>query len=112
MFKGDNMKTIHVKKDFAELPWGRYRKRDGEFSGEVFREDHLVPVLERGEALLVDFHGVSEAMGSSFLSESFAGLVTESHMKISTIKKLLTLEADRPDIEEEIWEYIEEAEEG
>jgi hypothetical protein len=56
-------------------PWlgGRYR-RQGKFSGEEFRDDHVVPALLRGD-VEVDLDGI-EGPSPGFLDEALgAGLV-------------------------------------
>lgn len=58
---------------FSLTPGGRYRS-EGEFSGEEFREDHLVPVLDSGADIEVDLDG-PVGVTSSFLEEVFGGLV-------------------------------------
>ena len=63
--------------EFTKYPGPRYRS-DGPFSAQEFRHEHLEPRLraasERGECLEVVLDGVS-GYGSSFLEESFGGLV-------------------------------------
>lgn len=63
--------------DFTRYPGPRYR-RDGPYSAEQFREEHLEPrlreAIENGETLAVVLDGVS-GYGSSFLEETFGGLV-------------------------------------
>lgn len=66
-------KKIVIGTDFSDTPSGRYRD-DGPFSGEVFRDDILVPALKGNERVDVDISGV-EGYGSSFLEEVFGGLV-------------------------------------
>lgn len=42
---------IDIAADFSRYPGGRYR-RDGDFSGEQFREDVLVPILKNSDSIL------------------------------------------------------------
>ena len=62
--------------EFTTAPGGRYRK-DGEKSGEEFRDEHLLPAvlaaLEAGKTVTIDLDGVI-GYGSSFLEEAFGGL--------------------------------------
>ena len=67
------MIQIDISKDFSDVPAGRYIK-DGPYSGEKFRTEHLLPPLQKGEKVEVLLDGV-EGYGSSFLEEAFGGLV-------------------------------------
>ena len=62
--------------EFTTAPGGRYRK-DGEKSGEEFRDELLLPAvlaaLEEGKTVTIDLDGVI-GYGSSFLEEAFGGL--------------------------------------
>jgi len=86
---------INVAEDFTRYPGGRYRE-DGEHSGEEFREDVLVPALERARAssgrVIVVLDGVT-GYPSSFLEEAFGGLVRERHFTAGTLKSLLDIRA-------------------
>lgn len=78
-----------VISDFSETPSGRYRS-DGPCSGEVFREEVLIPALEKlaeKEILSIKIDGV-EGYGSSFLEEAFGGVVRK---KIKNTEELLAL---------------------
>src|SRR3546814_3762160 len=84
---------INVGRDFARLPIGRYR-RDSKTSGEAFREDVLVPALNRAadEVVVVD---LSEALGygSSFFDEAFGGLVRDRGYRREALRRLLRIPA-------------------
>ncbi|HEY3822722.1 MAG TPA: STAS-like domain-containing protein [Polyangiaceae bacterium] len=69
----DEAKLIDVGRDFSPTPGGRYR-REGEWSGEQFREDVLEPALQDGGEVIVDMDGV-EGFTTSFLDEVFGELV-------------------------------------
>lgn len=107
-------KVIHVARDFYPRPSGRYKK-DGNYTGEVFREKLLMPELDAiqnsGENtfLVVDFSDVTMA-GSSFLEEAFGGLVRTQKYTKNFLKKVLVIESSkRPIIGERIFLYIDEA---
>lgn len=70
------MIRINVAKDFSKTPFGRYRT-DGDFSAEKFRDELLVPLIQKnpGKDIEIDFTDVAFGMGSSFLEEIFGGLV-------------------------------------
>jgi len=63
---------IKVAKDFSDAPSGRFRT-DSDFSGEVFREEVLVPMLARCESIQIWIDGTS-GYPSSFVDEAFGGL--------------------------------------
>lgn len=66
---------IDVAKEFSALPFGRY-PTDGQNSGTRFREEILKKALSvKEEDILIDFSNVRIGVGSSFLEESFGGLV-------------------------------------
>ncbi|NII09982.1 STAS-like domain-containing protein [Oleiagrimonas sp. C23AA] len=64
---------IKIAADFSDVPSGRYPS-DGDYNGERFRDEILVPKLKAGEVIDVELDGV-EGYGSSFLEEAFGGLV-------------------------------------
>ena len=64
---------IDIARDFSKTPGGRYR-RDGEYSGEEFRDDILDPKLSVYELLIIDLDGPI-GFTTSFLEEVFGGLV-------------------------------------
>lgn len=108
--------VIHVATDFYPRPSGRYEK-DGQFTGEAFREHFLVPKLNTilhtsstsDSFLTIDFTGVTMA-GSSFLEEAFGGLVRKNGFKKDDLYKILNIHSPkRPVIKSRIIEYIDEA---
>ena len=86
---------ILIARDFSDVPIGRHRQ-DGEFTGEAFREDWLVPKLKNAsenDPLVVNLNG-AEGYPSSFLEEAFGGLVREHGYSAAQLAKILTIEAD------------------
>ena len=86
------MKMISIAEDFSTTPAGRYC-RDGKFSGEAFRDNFLVPALQEEEKVQVVLDG-TRGYGSSFLEETFGGLVRngyftkeELYLKLEVIAK-------------------------
>jgi len=103
--------TIEIARDFSTTPGGRY-KSDSEFSGEVFRDNHLLPKLRSGSVTVI-LDGV-EGFGSSFLEEAFGGLVRKHHLSAQELRKKLTVVARDRIYEryaESVWKYIDEASE-
>lgn len=90
-----NVDMITVATDFSRFPGGRYRE-DGEFSGEEFRDDVLVPQLREakalGQRLAVQLDGAT-GYASSFLEEAFGGLVREGYFTAAELDQILELRA-------------------
>jgi len=105
--------NISIAKDFSDVPSGRYHT-DGDWTGQKFREDFLIPNLEKADTdhpVVVNING-TEGYGSSFLEEAFGGLVRNSKYSKEDISRLLKIEANSTyDIYREIiLSYINEAE--
>lgn len=66
------MKTISLIDDFTAAPGARY-KWQGEYSGEEFRDDILLPPLKEGETVEVNLDG-AYGLPSSFIDEAFGPL--------------------------------------
>ena len=108
------MEQLIVAKEFSVTPGVRYPD-EGPFSGQEFRRNFLMPKLkkaiEKGVKLLIDLDG-SAGYGSSFLEESFGGLIREEGLAFEVIDKTLDYKSDEdPSIIEEIKQYIKEAHE-
>lgn len=101
------MQTINVAKDFTRFPSGRY-KRNGETSGEAFREQFLEPAIKNGEKVTIELDGTI-GYGSSFLEEAFGGLVRSVRMKPDDLNRLMTLVSDDMTLLDEIKGYIQDA---
>lgn len=106
------MVTISIVKDFSRTPGPRYIA-EGDHSGELFRKKHLLPnvqiAMDNNEDIMIDLDGAS-GYGTSFLEESFGGLVREDKISYDFLKAHLKIKSDEDDIYEgEIWDYIEKA---
>lgn len=102
-------KIIKIAVDFSDTPGGRYIK-DGDFSGELFRESLLNPAfstLTEDEFLLVDLDG-GFGYGISFLEEAFGGLA-RLHSPKEVKQKLRFKSDDEPELIPLIEEYIANA---
>ena len=99
-----NQHTIDLAEEFTRFPFGRYRA-DGKTSAEVFREDILIPALKRYDQVTVDLGGTNY-YGSSFLEETFGGLVRRGFTKAELEKKLNIEHQVLPSIKKEAWVYI------
>ncbi len=103
---------IDIAKDFYKRPAGRV-KSEGSYTGEHFREELLSKKMEEAiskkEVLVVDFSGVT-MMGSSFLDESFGGLIRVNKLKAKDVLQYLRIKHTRPSLEDTIFKYIKKAE--
>lgn len=108
------MKEIIIKiaTDFSRIPGARYPE-EGDFSGQEFRRNVLYPAIQEAIKqninLIVDLDGTA-GLGTSFLEESFGGLIRENHVEYSFLKNKLTIISNEdPDYKEEVNNYIDEA---
>lgn len=101
---------IRIADRFSETPFGRYRE-DGPESGQVFREDILMPALERYGKVKLIFDGL-EGLPSSFWEEVMGGLVRQG-MPLETLRSSLALETSDPALRTYVrlgWRYAQEEE--
>ncbi|MGQ3211613.1 STAS-like domain-containing protein [Shinella sp.] len=100
------MKTISIADDFTKYPGGRYRKH-GKGSGEEFRDDYLVPAIEKQEQLEIVLDGTA-GYSSSFLEEAFGGLVRRGFRQ-DQLRQLLKFKANGAfkTYEGMIWKFVD-----
>ncbi|MCT8631654.1 DUF4325 domain-containing protein [Glaesserella parasuis] len=101
------MQKLNVR-DFTLFPGPRYIKL-GEYSGEWFREEILIPSIKIDSDIIIDLDGVA-GYGSSFLEEAFGGSVrkgVDTEILFNIINKLVS--NDDPDLVEEIRDYVNDA---
>jgi hypothetical protein len=79
-------KIINIAKDFSKYPAGRFIT-DGEYSGEQFREDILIPALENEDTIIIELDGTL-GYGSSFLDEAFGGLIRKGYTDTQLHEKI------------------------
>jgi hypothetical protein len=70
--------TINIASQFSRTPGGRYYT-DGPASGEQFREERLIPALQKSGTVVVELDG-ARGYPSSFLEEAFGGLVRKLNL--------------------------------
>lgn len=99
---------IIICKDFTDAPGPRF-KSQGDYSGEAFREDLLIPkfkeALEQNEKLIINFDGTF-GYPTSFLEEAFGGL-KEVYNKELILKTLEFISNDEIGLINEVKGYIE-----
>ena len=105
--------NIKIASDFTTAP-GPRNISEGKFSGEQFRKDILLPKVREACAmkclLTIDLDGTS-GYGTSFLEESFGGLIREDNLNLATLDSVLRfVSKEEPDLLGEIREYMEDAE--
>ena len=99
---------INMAEDFSRFPAGRFIS-DGEFSGEKFRKDFLVPNLRKDEVLEIDLTGLG-GVGSSFWDEAFACLLLKEGFRYEDLENKLKLICnDDITLKPLIWKYIKDA---
>jgi hypothetical protein len=103
-----SMHVINVAVEFSPEPAGRFIT-DGPTSGERFRNEILIPSLLKEDQLCVDLDEL-EGYGSSFLEESFGGVVRYGHFTADQLHSKLTISCEDDAIIQEIWSYIDDAE--
>ncbi|EKO3482278.1 STAS-like domain-containing protein [Vibrio fluvialis] len=106
------MYRIDLARDFSEFPFGRTSPEDGDFTGQKFRDDVLKPALDQlkdGDKIDVDLDGVVIGIGSSFLSESFGGLIKKGYISKERLLDVLIITCEDDVYRQEINKYIKEA---
>ncbi len=103
---------INIALDFSRIPGARYPE-EGDFSGQEFRQKILLPKLQEAikkqEKLTVNLDGTA-GLGTSFLEESFGGLVRVDKFDVDSLENTLNfISEEDPDYITEIWSYINEA---
>ena len=104
---------VKIATDFSSTPGPRYIV-EGDWSGELFRKECLLPVvkkaIEEKNKLIVDLDGTA-GYGTSFLEESFGGLIREEKIEYSEIVHVLEIKSMEEDyLIEDIKEYLKDAE--
>ncbi|MDO6467836.1 STAS-like domain-containing protein [Neptunomonas phycophila] len=98
---------IDIAINFSPKPFGR-DSNDGQFSGERFRNEQLIPAFKASdEEIQVYLDGVERGYGSSFLDEAFAGLLRNG-VTYEAVKSRLKIITEDNGYFDEIWEYIED----
>lgn len=109
------MDRIKIAIDFSRTP-GIRTSKEGSFPAKDFRENILVPKLReairRKELLEIDLDGTA-GIGTSFLEESFGGLIRENKIPYEEIISTLNfISEEEPNYIEEIQEYLKDAHEN
>lgn len=104
---------IKISRDYSPTPGPRYIK-EGDNSGEYFRQTKLFPAFKQalieGKKVVVDLDGTA-GYGTSFLEESFGGLIRVENMEYKSIVdnlELISIEEDF--LKDDIYFYLKDAE--
>jgi|SRR5690606_12679240 len=103
---------ISVLKDFSATPGPRYI-HEGKFSGELFRNEVLFPkvaeALEKNIPFEVNMDGTA-GYATSFLEESFGGLIRVNNLSYDKIVSLMTLISKEEEyLINDVHEYLKDA---
>jgi hypothetical protein len=108
---------LNIARDFSPTPGSRFI-REGEHSGEHFRQSVLAPRLQEAKlaatVLTVEMDGTA-GYGTSFLEEAFGGLIRHDGFSLAELKACLYLVSrEEPYLVDDVWEYLgdEEARRG
>lgn len=105
----NKFKRIEVVTEFHPRPKWRYKK-EGDGSGEEFRQNKLAISLMDYEHIEVDLTGYNR-YGPSFISEAFGGLIRDEGYRLCELKNRLTIVHSKlPSIVGVCWAEIEKAE--
>lgn len=106
--------VVNIATDFSRTPGVRYES-EGEFSGEKFRKEILLPMYNEAQKQKLKLKVVLDGtagLGTSFLEESFGGLIREDGVDYyMLIKTLVLVSEENPDYIDEINEYMKDANE-
>jgi|1048.fasta_scaffold29970_2 hypothetical protein len=103
---------ISVLKHFSPTPGPRYI-HEGKFSGELFRKNVLYPRVSEAIEKNIPFEvnlDKTAGYGTSFLEESFGGLIRMHKLSYDKIMHLMTLISKEEDyLIDDVNEYLKDA---
>lgn len=103
-----NTHVINIASDFTDTPFGRYRA-DGEESGQVFRDDMLIPALKKFAHVTILLDGL-EGLPSSVWEEVMGGLIRKEY-ELAWLKEHLAIETSEAEMRTYVrlgWKHAEE----
>ncbi|WP_418140237.1 STAS-like domain-containing protein [Marinobacter sp. MA] len=102
--------VINIGRDYSPIPFGRYRS-DGKYSAEKFRDDILIPAMRNNKLVIIELDDVRMSYGSSFLEETFGGLIRRGFSSREILEKI-EIRTELSDYRTEIQNYISRAEQA
>lgn len=107
------MINFSIATNYTDTPGARY-KSEGNFSGEDFRDNYLIPRINQAKAentkVEINFDG-GFGYPTSFLEEAFGGLVRKTKDK-DILSYLTFISNEEPALVNEVIQYIKKAIEG
>lgn len=98
---------INIPKDFTPYTGLRYKRLTPGVSGEEFRDQLLIPALEKNEKVIIILDGNIGEYVPSFLEECFGGLIRKRKLKYDEFKqKVEIVSKDAPQLIEDINHYV------
>lgn len=101
--------VINIAKQFSSFPFGRYKDKS-DTSGQAFRDDILIPALEKFDTVTIELDG-AQGYGSSFLEETFGGLIRAGFKYVTVKDRICFVSKTDPSLPKEIQGYMTEAQE-
>ena len=104
--------TLKISTEFSDTPGPRY-KSEGAHSGEEFRTNILSRMvrdaIQSGDTLVIDLDGV-QGYGTSFLEESFGGLIRDDKLDYNDIvRHIEIISNEEPYLKDDIEGYLKDA---
>ena len=104
--------VIIIAKDYSRCPGARYES-EGDYSGERFRKELLLPrlkdAIKAGVKLEVVLDG-SAGYSTSFIEESFGGLIRSDGLTLHEVKdNIIIISEEDPSYIDDINDYWEHA---
>ena len=99
--------SYRFAKEFTEFPGGRARD-DGDYSGEEFYEEVLLPLYQKRERVLLDLEG-ARGFATAFLDGAF-GEFAARHGRAEFEKYFEVMASDDPTLPDEIAKCMDRAE--
>lgn len=100
-------KKISIADEFTKYPGLRYKRLTPGSSAEEFRDQFIIPLLEKYDSLEVVLDGNIAQYIPSFLEECFAGLIRIKKYSMEEFKsKVRIVSVNKPELIDEIIFYV------
>lgn len=101
--------TIDIANDFTKFTGLRYERLTEGVSGEKFRDEFLIPAIDKFGSITVILDGNIGEYLPSFLEECFGGLIRDKNYSFKEFKEIVTLVSnDDPILIDDILYYVNE----
>lgn len=100
-------KRIKISEVYHKMPMGRYFPNDGDWTGDKFRKEHLEPIFDTYDKIIIDLDDLY-GCPSSFREEAFGGLARDYGIN-KVLDKLEFVTTDFPNLIDTIKEDIKDA---